>query len=96
MFSQIEKKLPSITCILFIDNLGVLILDCSISIVKQLLGKAGKISLEWGGNNLVIYNMSKTKAILFFKTGYQKLIKQILDTQLNIGIKTVSFNKDTI
>ena len=53
MFSQIEERLPGVTCVSFVDNLGFLTSGRSISIVGKLLEKAGKIALEWGGNNSV-------------------------------------------
>ena len=46
MFSQIEEKLPGITCVSFVDDLGFLISGHSISIVGKLLEKAGIIALK--------------------------------------------------
>ena len=38
--------------------------------------------------------MSKTEVVLVFKARYEKLIKQISETQLRFGIETVFFNKE--
>lgn len=67
MFSQIEEKLPGITYVLFVDDLGFLMSGNSISIMGKLLEKTDKIALEWGPNNLVTYDRSKTKAVLISK-----------------------------
>ena len=94
MFSQIEERLPGVTCVSFVDDLGFLTSGRSISIVGKLLEKAGKIALEWGGNNSVTYDMSKTEVVLFSKARHQKLVKQISETQLRFGGETVFFNKE--
>lgn len=67
VFSQIEEKIPKITCISFVDDLGFLIGGHSPREVGRILEKAGQSALEWGANNLVTYNISKTEAILFSK-----------------------------
>lgn len=50
------------------DNLGFLIASNFVIKIKKLLEKARKIILDWGIYNAINYNISKTKAILFFKT----------------------------
>lgn len=75
MFSQIEERFPSITCVSFVDDLGFLAFGWSINIIGKLLEKVGKISLEWGSNNSVTYDISKTEAVLFSKARHQRLIK---------------------
>lgn len=67
IFSQIKEKLLSIMYISFIDILSFLISGNFISIMAKLIKKASKIVLEWGANNLVTYNMSKTEVVLFSK-----------------------------
>ena len=94
MFFELEKKLPGITCVLFVDDLGFLTSSYSISIVEKLLEKAGKITLEWGANNSVTYDMNKTEAVLFSKACHQKVAKQISETQLRFGVETVFFKKE--
>lgn len=96
IFFLIEEKLPSITCVLFVDNLGFLISGYSISIVRKLLEKIGKITLECGANNSITYFMSQTEIVLFSKAHYQKLAKQISETQLKFDGETVFFKKKAI
>ena len=47
VFSIVEARLPNITCISFVDNLGFLTSDRSISKVARLIEKAEQITLEW-------------------------------------------------
>ena len=75
------------------DNLAYLTSDHSIKKMAILLKKSGKIALEWGINNSVIYDISKIKAILFFKVCYPKLARQIAEIRLKIGRKRIFFNK---
>lgn len=52
-----------------------------------------QITLEWGANNAVTYNTSKTKAVLFSRARQQKLTKW-LKTRVRIGGKTIYFKKE--
>ena len=67
VFSMIEDQLPYFICLSFINNLGFLTADQSVSKIAKILEKVGWIAIEWGANNAVIYNTSKTKAVLFSK-----------------------------
>ena len=67
VFLEIESRLPRVTCLLFMDDLGFLSAGNSIIEIKKILEKAGKITLNWGMRNAVIYDISKTKAMLFSK-----------------------------
>lgn len=93
MFFELEKKLPGITCVLFVDDLGFLTSSYSISIVGKLLEKTGKIAPKWRANNLVSYNKNKIEAVLFSKVHHQKLAKQIFETQLGFSGEIISFYK---
>ena len=90
VFFIIEKQLPHVICMSFIDDLGFLIADRSINKIAKTLEKVRRIALKWGANNAVIYNTSKTKAVLFSKTYWQKLAK-LLETRLRIGKEIVFF-----
>ena len=79
VFSKIEEQLPDITCFFFIDDLGFLIADRSISKIAKTLEKVGQIALEWGANNAVTYDTSKTEAVLFSRARRQKLTKLLED-----------------
>lgn len=61
--------------------------------MAKTMEKAGRIVLEWGANNAVTYDMSKTEAVLFSKARRQKLTR-LLDSRLRVGGETVLFKKD--
>ena len=77
----------------FIDDLGFSIADQSISKIAKTLEKVRQIAIEWGANNAVTYNISKTKAVLFSKACWQKFIK-LLETKVRIARKTIYFKKE--
>ncbi len=93
MFSIIKDQLPHVIYYSFIDDLGFLIANRLVSKIAKILKKVGRIALEWGANNAVTYNTSKTKAILFFKARRQKLTK-LLKTRVRIGEEIVCFKKE--
>ncbi len=67
IFSEIKSRLPQVTCLSFMDDLGFIAAGNSIIEIKKILEKAGKITLSWGTRNAVTYDISKTEAMLFFK-----------------------------
>ena len=93
VFLEIERQVPDITCLSFMDDLGFLVAGKSIPEIKKSLEKAGKITLDWGTRNVVTYDISKTEAILFSKARNQKLAKQLMATELKFGGQTIWFNK---
>ena len=93
VFSIIEDQLPQITCLSFIDDLGFLTADRSVSKIAKTLEKVGQIALEWGANNAVTYDTSKTEAVLFSRARRQKLTK-LLETRVRVGGETVCFKKE--
>ena len=88
MFSVVEEQLPNVTCVSFVDDLGFITADRSISKIAEILEKAGHMMLEEGANNAVIYDMSKTEAALFSKAYRQKLTR-LVETRMRIGGETV-------
>lgn len=62
------------------DDLRFLAAGNSVIEIKKILEKARKITINWGTRNTVIYNISKTKTMLFFKARKQKLLKQLIAT----------------
>ena len=60
--------------------------------MEKLLEKAGKITLEWGANNSVTYNMGKSEVVLFSKAHHQKLAKQISEIPLRFGRRIITCN----
>ena len=67
LFSQVETRVPQISYLLFIDDLGFLVEGYFVFKIKKLLKITRKIALNWTANYTVTYNNSKTKAILFLK-----------------------------
>lgn len=90
---MIEGQLFYITCVFFVDDLGFLTADRSISKIVKTLEKGGKIALKWDTNNAVIYGTNKTKAFLFSKAHWQKLVK-LLKIRMRIDRKIAYFKKE--
>lgn len=82
IFLKIEKKVQDITYLTFLNNFGFFVVDKFMLKIEKLLEKIRKITFDWGIRNAIIYDISKIKAILFFKAWNQKLVKQLMDTQL--------------
>ena len=94
MFSQIESRLPQVTCLSFMDDLSFLTAGNSIWEIKKTLKEVRKIALDWGENNVVTYDIGKTEAILFSKARNQKLTKQLSKTELQFGNQIISFRQE--
>ena len=77
----------------FIDDLGFLTADQLVNKIAKILEKVGRIAIEWGANNVVTYNTSKTEAVLFSKARRQKLTK-LLEIRMRIGGETIYFKKE--
>ncbi len=75
VFLEIQSRLPQITCLSFVDDLGFLTAGNSVIEIKKTLEKAGKITLEWETRNAVTYDISKTEAILFSRARKQRLVE---------------------
>ena len=87
---------PLVTSLLFIDDLGFIVLGSSVKEVGKALEKMAETLIEWWVRNAVTYNTSKTKAVLFLKVSLQRLSNQLLETKINIAGEKISFNiKDT-
>lgn len=62
-----NKKIVTKYHIFFIDSFYFFIVKNSIFEIKKILEKITKIALNWKISNIIIYNISKTNNILFFK-----------------------------
>ena len=67
IFLKIEKKVQDITYLTFLNNFGFFVVDKFMLKIEKLLEKIRKITFDWGIRNAIIYDISKIKAILFFK-----------------------------
>lgn len=94
VFFQVESRLPQISCLSFIDDLGFLVEGQSVLEIKKSLKKAGKIALDWATDHTVTFNIGKIEAMLFSKTRNPKLRKQLSDIPLYLGDQTIFFNKE--
>lgn len=92
-FLQIETCLTNITCLLFMDDLSFLRVAYSILKIKKASKKVENIILSWETNNIVTYDICKTKTVFFSKAKNQKLIKQISEIEQKFGGQTVYFNQ---
>lgn len=61
-----------------------------------MLEKTGKITLDWGENNVVTYDINKTETILFSKARNKKLTKQLFETKLWLGSQVIFFSQKAI
>lgn len=93
VFSVVEEQLPNVTRVSFVHDLGFITTDQSISKIAKTIGKTRHIALEWGANNAVTYDMSKTEAVLFLKARRQKLTR-LVETRLRVGGEAVLFKKN--
>ena len=77
VFLEIESRLPQVTCLSFMDDLGFLAAGNFVIEIKKILEKVGKITLNWETHNEVTYDISKTEAMLFSKAMKQKLLEPL-------------------
>ena len=75
VFLEIESRLPQITYLSFTDDLGFLVAGNSAIKIQKLLEKARKFTLDKEIRNAVIYDINRTKTMLFFKAKKQKLLQ---------------------
>lgn len=68
VFDQVKKQLPGVMSLLFVDNLEFIALRKSVKEISKILEKIRKIIFRYGEENVVTYNITKSKLILFFHT----------------------------
>ncbi len=83
---------PCVTSLSFIDDLGFIASGSSIKEVVKTLENVARVVLEWGRQNAVTYDVSKTEA--FSKSHRQRLNKQLREAKIKVGDKNISFNKE--
>lgn len=94
VFFQVESRLPQISCLSFMDDLGFLVAGQSVLEIRNSLEKAGKIALDWATDHAVTYDIGKTEAVLFSKARNPNLRKQLSDIPLRLGDQTIIFNEE--
>lgn len=75
VFEEVTKTCPLATALSFIDDLGFIVSGSSVKEMGKALEQVAKTVIEWGAQNAVTYDTSKTEAILFSKARRQKYIK---------------------
>lgn len=82
VFEQIEKQLPRIVSLSFVDDLGFIAPEVSVKEIAKTVEKVGKIVLEWGKKNVVTYDTAKTELVLFSRARQRHLNQQLRETML--------------
>lgn len=96
VFEQIIESYLGISYLLFIDDVGFIAFRCLVKELTNILGQLAKVILEWGKSNAVIYDIAKTKVVLFSKSHCQRLNKQINVVHIKIRAEKIKFNKEVI
>ena len=65
--NKVSETSPLIISLFFVHDLGFIALGSLVKKVVKTLEKAAKAVLKWERLNAVIYDTSKTEAVLFFK-----------------------------
>lgn len=77
VFNEVLETRTMLTSLFFVDDLGFIASGSEVKEVVKTLEKVAKKLIEWERQNTVTYNMSKTKVVLFSKSYWQRLHKQL-------------------
>lgn len=77
IFEAVIKNNLIVTFLLFINDLKFIVPKILVQKIFKMLEMVVLSVLWWGFINVVIYNILKTKAVLFSKSHYQQLNKQL-------------------
>ena len=77
VFNKVAETSPLVTSLSFVDDLGFIASGSSVKEIVKALEKVSKEVIEWGRLNVVTYDTSKTEAVLFSKSHWQRLNKQL-------------------
>ena len=94
VFEQVEKELPEIVSLSFVDDLGFIASGTSVKEIAKALEKVGNLIVEWGGRNAVTYDTAKTELVLFSRARQRRLNQQLQETTVLVGGERIKFNKD--
>ena len=94
VFEAVTKNNPTFTSLSFIHDLEFIASESSIQEIFKTLEKIALLIFWCGLTNVVIYNISKTKAILFSKSHSQQLNKQLRETKVQVSNEKIMFNKE--
>ena len=65
VFEQVEKNLPKIVSLLFVDILDFIMSKMLIKEIAKVLEKVGNLIIKRGGKIAITYTTAKTKLIMF-------------------------------
>ncbi len=65
VFNKVSEISTLVTSFSFIDDFSFIASSSSVQEIVEALKKVAKIVIEWGRQNAVIYNISKTKLYFF-------------------------------
>ena len=68
VFNKVSETNPSVTSLFFINDLGFIALGSLVKGVVKTLEKVAQEEIQEGTQNVVTYDISKTEAVLFFKS----------------------------
>ena len=94
VFNKISETSPWVTSLSFVDDLGFIASGSSVKEIVGSLEKFAKEVIEWGKQNAVTYDISKTEAVLFSKSHRQRLSKQLREAKIEVRTEQISFNKE--
>lgn len=94
VFIKVIENRSLVIFVSFIDDLGFIVSGSSVKEIVKALEKVAKEIIKWGRLNAVTYNTSKTEALLFSKSYWQWLNKQLQDVKIQVDIKSIPLNKE--
>lgn len=78
----------------FVDDLYFIASGSSGKELVKTVEKVAKTVLELGKQNAVIYDTSKTEALLFSKSHQQRFNKKLQEANIKVGDEKISLNKE--
>ncbi len=93
-FEQVEKELPEIMSLSFVDDLGFIASGTSVQEITKTLEKVGNLIVEWERKNAVTYDTAKTELVLFSRARQRCLNQHLRETTILVGGKRIEFNKE--
>lgn len=82
VFYKVQDITPSVTSLSFVDDLGFVASGNSVKEIGKILQEVAKTVLEWGTLNAVTCDTAKTEAVLFSKSHWQRLSRQLRETKI--------------
>lgn len=68
VFGKMTESYPTITSLLFVDDLGFVASRHSVKELAKILGQITMVVLDFEKSNKVTYDVAKTEAVLFSKS----------------------------